>query len=122
MKTTLIFFDSLEESKYGTIRGTYSFFMLLFLNFFYFGLSATECLKNRWYIFVIYSLIVASALSVQLPENLSEAAMYGALVGLVIYSTNYQYKKLSSYFWDILFGILSCCLTSVFVADVAVVS
>ena len=123
MKTELIFFDNYENSMQGTYRGLIAFISLIVLDFIYFNFT-----KDLYYLgnnisktdVNIYSallswLLLASAISVQLPKNFNESILYGALVGLVVYGifnlVNYSMLKqwsISIVLMDTIWGVFNC--------------
>lgn len=95
MKTELIFFDSFENSKKGTVRGLVAFISLIIFDLIWFSISKNNIYSNvslkhsltRTLInsSLVY-LVLCSAIGVQLPKNYNEALVYGMLVGFVTYS------------------------------------
>ena len=118
MKTELIFFDNIEESKKGTIRGFVCITVLIILDSLWFQIMDYNPIVNKKINYVsafITYLLLCSAISVQLPKSLKEAAVYGMLVGLVSYGvfngTNYSINKnwtLSIAIFDTLWGMFVC--------------
>ena len=100
MKTQLIFFDNIEESKKGTLRGLVAMTSLIILDLIWFQfMDYSPIITKKFnYIsaFITYGLL-CSAIAVQLPNSLEEAMVYGALLGFVIYGvfngTNYSLNK-----------------------------
>jgi len=84
--TKLGYFRPLEESKLGTLRGLIAF-ILLFIAFSSFYLLNKKRLgwsNKLWWLRVgIVSLVLCSALGVQLPVTYPETILYGMLVGFV---------------------------------------
>ena len=84
MKTQLFYFDGINRSKKGTLRGLVSTIILLIVN------SLLYNLYNKYFNFnILYVLVmvvmIASAISVQNPSSVNEAVVYGGLVGLVVF-------------------------------------
>ena len=81
--TKLVFFGNRTDSWYGTLRGSISFVPLLLLctvlN------SKTDQISRN----ILLSLILCSAIAVQLPDSDGSALLYGSLVGLCISMSNY---------------------------------
>ena len=100
MKTKLIFFDNLEETKKATLRGLVAISVLIILDLIWFPImdySPIVTKKFNYISAIITYILLCSAISVQQPNSLEEAAVYGALCGLVIYGvfngTNYATNK-----------------------------
>lgn len=94
MKSTIIFFDSFENSKIGLLRGLVMFpiYILLTLIWFYFTKDTIyskyidEVTKAQFIIpLLLSSILVVSTLSIHVPNNATHAVVYGALAGFVIY-------------------------------------
>jgi uncharacterized membrane protein len=121
MKTELIFFDSIENSMKGTVRGLIAFISLIIFDFIWFSLSSKTVYKSitkkpiNIYATILVYLVICSAIGVQLPKTYSEALVYGLLVGFVIYSvfnlTNYAIFNnwsLSTAIIDTIMGTINC--------------
>jgi len=93
MITKLIFFDNKEQSIEGTKRGLIAFVTLILCNLYYSGE-----LK------VLESLLICSALGVQMPSNFYESIIYSALVGIVIFGVCYESWQ------SFLFNVFKCVL------------
>ena len=100
MKTQLIFFDNIEESRKGTLRGLVAITVLIILDMLWFKIMDYSPIvtKKFNYISAIFTyLLLCSAIGVQQPNSLNEAMVYGALVGFVIYGvfngTSYSISK-----------------------------
>lgn len=98
MKTELIFFDTYENGLKGTKRGLIAFISLIILDLIWFSLMKKYYPVTRSNI-NIYSaifvwLLLCSAIAVQIPKNISEAIVYGLLVGLVVYGI-YNFTNLA---------------------------
>ena len=122
MKTQLVFFDSHEEGIKGTIRGFVCITILIILDLLWFQIMDYDPILSKKinYIsaFITY-LLLCSAISVQLPSSLKEAAVYGMLVGLVTYGvfngTSYSINKdwtISISIFDTLWGMFICSFAS----------
>ena len=83
--STIVYFGSLADSKKGLQRTLVAFFVLWAIMFFLYKSKAqnTSIVKLAIASFAI-ALVLVSALGVQLPKSLKEAALYGALVGFVV--------------------------------------
>lgn len=100
MKTKLTFFDNSEEIKQGTLRGLVSISVLIILDLIWFQImdySPIVTKKFNYISAIITYILLCSAISVQQPNSIEEAIVYGALCGLVIYGvfngTNYATNK-----------------------------
>ena len=100
MKTKLIFFDNIEESKKGTLRGLVAIAVLIILDLIWFRIMDYSPIitKKFNYISAIFTyILLCSAISVQQPNSIEEAIVYGALIGFVIYGvfngTSYSINK-----------------------------
>ena len=84
--TQLIYFGETEDSKYGTARGFVAivpiFLILLASSYVYTPVS--PCLWDRLILVGLASLVLCSAVGVQLPRSYIEAGLYGGLVGFVV--------------------------------------
>ena len=124
MKTQLIFFDSWEESKKGTLRGLVAIITLILCDLIWFQILDYKkeggVTKKFNYISAFLAwLLICSAIGVQLPNNYKEAVVYGILVGLVIYgvfnATNYAINKdwsLKLTLLDTMWGMIVCGIAS----------
>lgn len=129
MKTELIFFDTFENGLEGTKRGLIAFISLIILDFIWFKLSKNLYKKtslvsdnlNIYSALIVY-LLLCSAIAVQLPKSLTEAVVYGALVGFVIYgvfnftlnSINKQWN-LSISIMDTAWGTFNCAIAALII-------
>ena len=100
MKTQLIFFDSIEESRKGTLRGLVAIAVLIILDLLWFQIMDYSPIITKKFNFIsafITYVLLCSAIGVQQPNSVEEAIVYGALVGFVIYGvfngTNYSTNK-----------------------------
>ena len=127
MKTELIFFDSFENSKKGTVRGLVAFISLIIFDLIWFSISKNNIYNNvllkhsitRTLInsSLVY-LVLCSAISVQLPKSYNEALVYGMLVGFVTYSV-FNLTSNAIFDWDIntaiidtIVGTINCGIAS----------
>ena len=98
MKTNLVFFDGLHQSKHGTLRGLIAFILLVSLSALWFFItydwvykSSIKKLKFSLFSartivsFILIYLLVCSALAVQFPSSWDNALVYGLLVRLVVF-------------------------------------
>jgi uncharacterized membrane protein YagU involved in acid resistance len=129
MKSKVVFFDSLQNSLNGTYR---SFIMLPFLAAVYIGWSIVvpwspmnqsndEITTGRKVLaFFVLAAVVLPAIATHHPDTIKKAAVYGALIGLVVHSVVTCALLMSDPAWDIphaltdiVFGIVavSCSAT-----------
>lgn len=95
MRSEIVFFDTAYQSKKGFFRGVAALGALLSLSYLWYGVVASDVYsphidggipKNRPLIStIVLSLLISSAIAVQLPKYAATAILYGALMGLVIY-------------------------------------
>lgn len=100
MRTQLIFFDNIDESKKGTLRGLVAISVLIILDLIWFQIMDYSPIISKpfnYFSAAFAYLLLCSAIGVQLPRSIQEAIVYGALVGLAIYGvyngTNYAINK-----------------------------
>ena len=100
MKTQLIFFDNIEESKKGTLRGLVAIAVLIILDLIWFQVmdySPIITKKFNYFSAIFTYILLCSAIGVQQPNSVEEAMVYGALLGFVIYGvfngTSYSLNK-----------------------------
>lgn len=113
MRTQLVFFDGTNASAKGTLRGTVASGIILLIIL----LLNREVFKTvEWYWIIISVVLLASALSVQLPGSIQEAVVYGALVGAVVYGFGSMMfvnsASLDNVLLKLLFGIIIGSVTS----------
>tara|TARA_B100001059_G_C17445600_1_gene384826 strand:- start:102 stop:509 length:408 start_codon:yes stop_codon:yes gene_type:complete len=121
VQTNLVFFDTNHNGLLGTKRGLISFFPLLLV----LGLITTLMEKNipiwnRIGGVCLLSLVLCSAIAVQLPYDYRSAIIYGGLVGFVVgisifalslSTSNYEPSKLEQ--WSaVLFPIIIAPLSA----------
>ena len=82
VKSTIVYFGSLAESKKGLQRTLIAFFVMWICLFFMF--KSRSSISKVAVASAATALVLVSAIGVQLPRSLKEAALYGALVGLVV--------------------------------------
>lgn len=85
-ETTLVYFGTHKTSIYGTLRGAAAIVPLILVAVFLTCLfnPAKVSTATRVWTIVLGSLVLCSAIGVQLPRSYNEAGQYGALVGLVV--------------------------------------
>jgi uncharacterized membrane protein len=126
MKSSLVFFDTLENSKRGTLRGLVLFpiFVILTLTIIFFTKKPLydkhidTVSKNRlWVALGLSALLIVSAISVHTPDTVEKAVVYSGLVGLVVYGISNATLLAGSKKWgysialiDTVGGILSTAL------------
>lgn len=77
MKTELVFFDTIEESRKGFLRSLPAFVFLAFYDMIYYKKVNTK--------FLVTWLLLCSSIGVMLPETIEEAIVLGFLIGTVVY-------------------------------------
>ena len=125
MKSSIVFFDTLENSKRGLFRTLVIFpiFILITIGWLFITKSLynkhiDNVNKNRlWVSMIITSILIISAIGIQTPNTLSEAIVFSALVGVVVYGFTNATLLAVSEKWDyeismidILFGIFTTTL------------
>jgi hypothetical protein len=129
MHTELVFFDNIHESAMGTLRGFIAACIIVPITALWYGWLRQKIWKNkenyRASTTVVIStilvyLLVVSAIGVQIPNSFGNAAVYGALVGLVVFGCmslisvmvidNYNWWKVLG---DTAVGVISCSLASI---------
>lgn len=126
MKSSIVFFDNLENSKRGTLRGMVIFpiFILITLVWFFFTKKPlydkhidTVSKDRLWVALCVSALLTVSAIGVHTPDTLQKAVVFSGLVGFVVYgitnSVMLAVTKKWNYsisFIDILWGIFSTSL------------
>ena len=115
MKSKIIFFDSLENSKRGTLRGAIIFpiFIILTLVWLFFTKKPLydkhidNVHTSRYIVALIISgLLLVSALGVHNPDNITTAVTYASLVGLVVYGITNVVLLSTSNKWDYIISII----------------
>ena len=86
IKTTLIYFGNLENSKYGTFRSFIAIFLLILflLGFMKLSDDFKEIIKKRKIGIVIGIIALVSAMCVIVPRDDFDAIKYGLSIGAVI--------------------------------------
>jgi uncharacterized membrane protein len=126
MKSSIVFFDSFENSKKGTLRGLVIFpiYIILTLIWFYFtkktiyDKSIDDVDKYRLYVSLgISALIIVSAIGVHTPNTTKKAIFYAGSIGLIIYTFRNATLLSSSNKWgygisviDTTWGVISSAL------------
>jgi uncharacterized membrane protein len=85
-KTTLIFFGSMENSKYGTLRSIIALALLVGILFVLkqLGTELSKSLTERPIGVLIALVVIVSAICVQVPTDRYDALKYGASVGVAL--------------------------------------
>lgn len=126
MKTELIFFDTYENGLEGTKRGLIAFISLIVFDLIWFSFMKKYYPVTRSNINIYSSifvwLLLCSAIAVQIPKNMSEAILYGLLVGLVVYGiynfTNLAILKewnIKIAIIDTIWGIINCGIAALLI-------
>lgn len=94
MKTELIFIDTPENGRKGVLRGIMSIALILLFSYVWYYLNDSMysgyrnnnvLLRNKVIGIVLSVFLLSSAIAVQLPSSATNAIVYGALVGFVVY-------------------------------------
>lgn len=82
VRSEIIFFDTTRNSMLGTGRAVISFFPMLII----FALLVNGVVNGveKWCGIILASLVLSSAIGVQLPKTYYQAGLYGLLVGVVV--------------------------------------
>jgi uncharacterized membrane protein len=126
MKSSIVFFDNLENSKRGTLRGMVIFpiFILITLVWFFFTKKPlydkhidTVSKDRLWVALSVSALLTVSAIGVHTPNTLQKAVVFSGLVGFVVYGITNATMLATTKKWDysislidILWGIFSTSL------------
>jgi uncharacterized membrane protein len=126
MKSSIVFFDNLENSKRGTLRGMVIFpiFILITLVWFFFTKKPlydkhidTVSKDRLWVALFVSGLLIVSAIGVHTPDTLQKAVVFSGLVGFVVYGITNSIMLAVTKKWDysisfidILWGIFSTSL------------
>ena len=126
MKSSIVFFDNLENSKRGTLRGMVIFpiFILITLVWFFFTKKPlydkhidTVSKDRLWVALCVSALLTVSAIGVHTPDTLQKAVVFSGLVGFVVYGISNATMLATTKKWDysisfidILWGIFSTSL------------
>jgi uncharacterized membrane protein len=127
MKSTLIFVDTPENGKRGTLRGLtiLPIYCLMTITWFYLTKklysNKVDKVSNFRKILSLFvtGVLIVSAIAVHTPDTRKKAIVYGALVGFVIYGITNAVLIATSNKWtytisiiDTLWGIASTSLLS----------
>jgi len=129
MYTTLVMSENVQTSLHGALRSVVAFVYIIVISFVWYKLIMKKYYdkhlsKVRMNLSKILAVILAlglvsAALAVQLPKSLSEATLYGVLVGVVVFGVcnlvSVAYVK--GWDWEItivdtLFGVFVCATAS----------
>ena len=109
MQTQLIFFDSQYNSLQGTKRSLIALPIIIML----FLILNISYPRSFWK-YLLPTILLVSAICVQLPENKTQASVYGALVGFVIFGTSSSLyaDTILNFLKDTSLGIAFCAFAS----------
>lgn len=93
-RTSLVYFGSANDSTLGTARGLIAF-VPLSIAFFAVSIVYNSGICTKIWTVLLMSLVLCSAIGVQLPRGRSEAVLYGGLVGLVVGISNLCLRSLA---------------------------
>jgi len=114
-KTNLIYFGTLENSKYGTLRSLIAFFLIVVILCIMYLVSSfyKRIIKERILGIIILCIAIVSALCVIVPQDDYDAIKYGGSVGaffsiivIVSYSEIIDWNSLIFLICSILMGML----------------
>lgn len=115
MKTKILFFDSLENTKRGALRCIIIFpiFIILTLMWLFFTKKSLydehidDVHGSRYIVSLTVSgLLILSALGVHDPDNIATAVTYATLVGLVIYGVTNSVLLATLNKWDYTISVI----------------
>ena len=129
MYTTLVMSETVTTSLWGTARASVAFavilatsalwYKVLLKNYYTLYYTPARLTFSRAFAGILAVGLISAALAVQLPSRISEAVLYSALIGVVIYGVVNllllsQYEKWD---WglvivDVLFGTVVCVAAS----------
>ena len=123
MKSTLVFFDTSENGKRGTLRGLAIFPIFIILTLVWFSITKKsmydrhiDTVNNKRLIIALFisATLIVSAVAVHTPNTYKKAIVYSGLVGLVVYGISNVILLATSKKWavsialvDIVRGIVS---------------
>jgi uncharacterized membrane protein len=126
MKSTIVFFDTSENGKRGTLRGLVIFPIFIILTLIWFLLTKKSLYNKHidqvdnsriWVAMGVSALLIVSAVGIQTPDTVKKAVVYSGLVGLVVYGITNVVLLATSKKWgygiaaiDTIWGILSTAL------------
>ena len=129
MRTELVFFDNIHESTKGTLRGFIAACVVVPITALWYGWIRQKIWKQteeyKASLTVVIStalvyLLVVSAIGVQVPDSIGNAAVYSGLVGLVVFGcmSLISVMVIKGYTWwkvlaDTLVGVASCSLAGI---------
>lgn len=118
MYSSIVFFDNVHESWKGTKRGFVAFIFIIFFWYLWYKIIMKNFYKPKKHFntyLLMSSLLLCSAIAVQLPKTGYEAVVYGGLLGLVVYGfSNFTSKNTSNtkVLVDTVYGMVSTSMVS----------
>ena len=115
MKSSIVFFDSLENSKRGLFRTLVIFPIFIILtvvwlfftkNIFYDKHIDSVSKTRVWVSMIATTILIISALGIQTADTLQQAVVFSALVGLVVYGFTNATLLAVSEKWDYLISFI----------------
>jgi uncharacterized membrane protein len=115
MKSSIVFFDNLENSKRGTLRGLVIFPIFILLNLLWFFFTKKQLYDkhidtvstNRLFVsWFLSALLIVSAIGVHTPDSSKKAIVFSALVGFVVYGISNATMLAVSNKWDYLISLI----------------
>lgn len=115
MKSTIVFFDIIENSKRGTLRGLVILPIFVILTMIWFFIT-----KKRLYnkhidkvsnfrlclSMIVSSILIVSAIGVHTPDTIKKAIVYGGSVGLLLYGMSNSVHISTSNKWSYSISII----------------
>ena len=131
MKTTLVLFDSPQESLNGLLRGVVALLLIVAFDAIWLTIMKNQyksVITNvsgsntgiRYQYAIVSWIIIASALAVQLPNSVYESMAYGALAGFVMYgvfntvnASIFSDWNIGVVLYDTAWGTFNCMITAI---------
>lgn len=126
MKSNIVFFDSIQNSKRGTLRGAVILpFLLLFSAIWYLVIMKSVYEKHiddvnmtrRIGGVIVIAFFIISALGVHNPDTERKAVFFGGLLGLILYGSWNAVLLMTSKKWpfgmaliDVTWGVISTAI------------
>lgn len=128
MKSDIVFFDSIKNSKRGTLRGAVILpFLLVFSALWYLVIMKDIYNKHiddvnmtrRITGVIVISFLIISALGIHNPDTERKAIFFGGLLGLILYGSWNSVLLMTSQKWpfglaliDVTWGVISTAVLS----------
>ena len=127
MRSDIIFFDSLENSKKGTSRALIIIFVLSIMWFIWYGVLMKQIyvkhINNNMHksfnviiqVFLCLFLI-SSSIGVHVPNTIKKSLVYGGLVGFVIFGVCNSVLIMTNNKWTYSLAVVDTFFNSVFIS------